>query len=147
MDGQVKRFWIAGLNIACLFGWLAFMLADNQPPYSYIVEKSFVRPNPAHSGRQVTIHWEFKINRLCPGAIVRTIVDARTKAKVSYDPTPALGTVAMGDTSLERTFFLPEEMLPGPKLYRANAEYICNPLHRIWPLKVQTPDLAFEVTN
>jgi hypothetical protein len=66
---------------------------------------------------------------------------------VSYDPTPALGTVKIGDTSIERTFFLPEGMLPGRKLYRANAEYICNPLHRIWPLKVQTPDIPFDVSG
>jgi hypothetical protein len=143
----MRAQWIIGAALAVLFGLVAFMAADNQSPYTYIVEQSYVRPNPAHSGRQVTVHWELKINRICPGVIVRTIVDARTKAKVSYDPAPALVTVKAGDTSLERTFLLPEEMLPGPKLYRANAEYVCNPLHRIWPLKVQTPDLAFEVTN
>lgn len=144
---MMRPFWIIGINLACVSGWLAYMAADNVPPYNYIVERSYVKPNPAPSGRQVTVHWEFKINRLCPGAVGRTIVDAKSGARVSYDPTPALSTVRPGDTSLERTFFLPEEMPPGPKLYRANAEYACNPLQRIWPLKVQTPDLPFEVTN
>ena len=141
----MKFYWIIGSFIAALLAALAYMAADNQHPYTYNVEKSYVKPNPAAAGRQITVHWEFVTHRTCPGAIVRTIVDARTGAKVSYDPTPALGTVRMGDISMERTFFLPEEMLPGPKLYRSNAEYICNPLHRIWPLKVQTPDIAFEV--
>lgn len=143
----MKIVWIIGVNIACLFGWLAYMVGDNQPPYSYIVEQSYVIPNPSQSGHQVQVHWQFKINRLCPGSIVRTVVDAKTGAKFSYDPTPALGTVRGGDDHLDRTFFLPDGIRPGPKLYRANAEYICNPLHRIWPLKVQTPDIPFEVSN
>lgn len=143
----MRAQWIIGAVLALLLGGVAYMAADNQPPYDYIIEQSYVRPNPAHPGRQITVHWELKINRICPGVIVRTIVDAKTKARVSYDPALALVTVRAGDTSLERTFFLPEEMLPGPKLYRANAEYICNPLNRIWPLKVQTPDLYFEVIN
>jgi hypothetical protein len=143
----MKLLWIVGVIVSIVLGCIAFMFADNQPPYSYIVEKSYVIPNPSHAGHQVLIHWEFKINRLCPGTIVRTIVDAKTGATISYDPTPALSTVKIGDTFLERTFFLPEGIRPGPKLYRANAEYVCNPLHRVWPLKVQTPDIPFEVTT
>lgn len=143
----MKLFWLGGVSLAVVACAIAYMLSDNQPPYSYIIEKSYVIPNPSQAGHQVTVHWELKVNRLCAGVIVRTIVDAKTGAKVSYDPTPSLSTMRMQDTSLERTFFLPEGAQPGPKLYRANAEYICNPLHRIWPLKVQTPDIHFEVTT
>jgi hypothetical protein len=143
----MKRFWIVGCIIASLFGWVSYMVADTTPPYSYIISESYVIPNPSHAGRQVTVHWQLTINRLCPGIIVRTIVDAKTGATVSYDPTAALTTIKMGDTFLERTFFLPEEMQPGPKLYRSNAEYVCNPLHHIWPLKVQTPDIPFNVID
>lgn len=133
--------------LSLILGLASFLLADNQPPYDYIVNQSYVRPDPAHGGQQVTVHWELKVKRICPGIIIRTIVDAKTKASVSYDPTPAAATVRIGDTSLERTFFLPAAILPGPKLYRVNAQYICNPLQHLWPLKVQTPDLVFEVIN
>lgn len=141
----MKAFWIAGINIACIAGWLTFMIADNLSPYEYIAAESSVIPSQALAGHQVTVHWQIKVNRLCPGAIVRTIVDARTGARTSYDPTPAILTIRVTDTALDRTFLLPEGIRPGPKIYRANAEYICNPLHRIWPLRIQTPDLHFEV--
>lgn len=142
---KLKRYWIIGFFVALVCGQFAYLAADNQPPYSYIVDKSYIKPNPAHPGRQIIVHWEFKINRLCPGIVIRTIADAITGASISYDPAPVFNQVKFGDTSLERTFFLPEGMLPGKKLYRAHAEYVCNPLQRIWPLKVQTPDIAFEV--
>ena len=143
----MRPVWFVGIFLTILLGAVGFMLADNQQPYIYLAEKSYVRPDPAAPGHQILVHWEFKVNRVCPGLIVRTLVDARTGAKISYDPILALGTIKMGDTSLERTFLLPEGMLPGHKIYRANAEYVCNPLHRIWPLKVQTPDIHFEVKS
>jgi hypothetical protein len=145
MGGQMKLFWFSGYLIATLFGLFAYLLADNQPPYVYIVDESYVIPSHVSPGHQVAVHWSIKVNRLCPGSIVRTIVDARTGARVSYDPTPAILTIESGDTALDRSFLLPDGIRPGNKIYRANAEYICNPLQRIWPLKVQTPDLFFEV--
>lgn len=141
----MRVFWVAGLNLAAILGLFAYMLADNQPPYTYFGDESYIIPQRASPGHQVSVHWKIKVNRLCPGAIVRTIVDARTGARTSYDPTPAIVTIRPEDTSLDRTFMLPEGMGAGRKLYRANAEYVCNPLQRIWPLKVQTPDLMFEV--
>lgn len=145
MDGKMKLIWIIGVNVACICGWIGYMAADNQPPYDYFVTESYVVPSPSLAGHQVTVHWKLKVNRICPGFIIRTIVDAKTMARVSYDPAPAFGMVRTDDDHLDRTFFLPEGMRPGPKIYRANAEYVCNLLQRIWPLKVQTPDLHFEV--
>lgn len=141
----MRVFWVVGLNLAAILGLLAFMIADNQPPYTYFADGSYLIPERAAPGHQISVHWKIKVNRLCPGAIVRTVVDARTGARMSYDPTPAMVTIQMGDSSLDRTFLLPQGMGPGRKLYRANAEYVCNPLQRIWPLKVQTPDLFFDV--
>lgn len=141
----MKLFWFAGYAIAIGFGGCAYLLADNQPPYIYDIEQSYVIPSRASPGHQVAVHWSIKVNRLCPGSIVRTIVDARTGARMSYDPTPGDMTIEPTDTVLDRTFLLPQGMGLGPKIYRANAEYACNPLQRIWPLKVQTPDLLFEV--
>lgn len=121
------------------------MFADNQPPYTYDAEHSYIKPDPSDGGKQVIVHWAIKVNRLCPGSIYRTIVDARTGAKVTYDATPAFLSIKQDDTVLERSFHLPEEILSGPKIYRANAEYYCNPLQRFFPLKVQTPDIKFTV--
>lgn len=127
---------------------LAYMLADNQPPYVYDASKSYVKPEKTASGKQVTVHWHLaRINRVCVGTIVRYIVDQHTNARISYDPTAAAATIEVGMNYLERTFFLPQEMTPGKKWYYAEGSYACNPLQRFYPLVTRTPRLSFEVTE
>lgn len=127
------------------------MMLDNDPPYVYDVTGSYLIPEKTQAGHQITVHWKFsKINRVCAGDVQRTIVDARSGARTTYDPVPvalmSTMTRSINDEYLDRTFALPSGIVPGPKIYRANAEYFCNWLQRFWrPLKVQTPDLFFEV--
>lgn len=137
-------FWTAGAFLSIAFGVISYLAADNQPPYDYDVSKSYIKPSVSQAGHQVTVHWEVKINRICKGFIVRNIIDSRTGAITSYDPVAALG-LPTGDDFLDRTFFLPEGMGVGPKLYRVQAEYNCNLLQNFFPLKVQTPDLHFVI--
>lgn len=125
------------------FGIAGFLSADNKPPYSYNAAKSYIKPDPAGAGRQVTIHWEVKNNRYCPGFITRSIIDAKTKVIVSYDPFPAL--FEEGEHFIDRSFYLPDSIEPGIKIYRVNGVYFCNILQRLWPLKVQSPDIFFEI--
>ena len=146
MKKRSCSFWLVAIYLTIVFGAFGFMLADNQPPYVYDVSQSYVKPNPTIPGHQVEVFWKLKkINRICPGSNVRTIVDERTGASFSYDATPAMATIKFGDDHLSRTFLLPDGISTGRKIYRANLEYACNPLQRFWPLKVQTPDLHFEV--
>jgi hypothetical protein len=126
---------------------IAYMLADNQPPYVYDEGKSYVVPSVTTAGRQMTVYWHFKkVNRVCIGSITRHVVDQDTGVRFSYDPTAAARTVELGDNLLTRTFFLPPDVTPGKKWYYADAEFACNPLQRIYPLRVRTPRLSFEVT-
>lgn len=146
----MKRYWIPVILSALISAFLiaptVYMIADNQPPFEYDAERSYVVPRVTESGRQMLVHWEFKrINRICPGSITRYVVDRRTTARFSYDPTPAATTVEIGEDHLDRTFFLPQEVPPGPKWYYATAEFACNPLQRFYPMRVQTPRLPFEV--
>lgn len=125
---------------------LAYMLADVQPPYEYDAEHSYIVPSTTPSGRQMLVHWHFvRVNRVCPGAITRYIVDQRTGARLSYDPTAAARTIDVGDKYLDRTFYLPAAISPGMKWYYSEGEYACNPLQRLYPLRVRTPRLSFEV--
>lgn len=148
MINYMKRsgliFWAAAANLTVITGSISYMLADNQPPYTYDASKSYVKPNPAEMGHQVTVHWEFKVNRMCKGFITRLIIDVRTGVVVSYDPIAALGRPT-GDFYMDRTFYLPDSIEPGMKIYRVSGEYSCNLLQRFWPLKVHTPDLYFEI--
>lgn len=140
-----KIFWMIGLHLFVIFWTLGYLIADNTPPYIYFADESYVKPSVTQKGHQVEVYWKLKVNRICPGHIIRSIVDEKTGVKFSYDPYPAISAIKIGDDHLSRTFLLPEGISPGKKIYRANAEYVCNPLQRFWPLKVQTPDLQFEI--
>lgn len=127
---------------------IVYMYLDNVPPYEYDAGKSYIVPSRAHVEHQVTIHWAItKINRICRGYVVRFIIDADTGVKTTYDATPAATSVERGDTELDRTFTLPPNVAPGVKIYRSEGFYSCNPLQQLWPLRVVTPDIRFEVVQ
>ena len=140
--------WIFGITIASGLGWLAFMMADNEPPYEYDAERSFIVPSKAHDGEQVTVMWKLKtVNRICPGSNRRVLFDPTTRVILaSYDPTPAAVSESIKDGYLNRTFLLPRALPAGLIGYRANVCYECNPFQRfIKPLCVATPELFFSV--
>lgn len=130
----------------CIIAPVTYMALDNTPPYEYALGDSYVLPSKTPTGTQLLVHWHFaKVNRFCPGFTTRIIVDQKSGAKIEYESTPVSRDVE--NNHLDRTFFLPPMMNPGPKIYRVKLEFYCNPLQRIWPLRLQTPDLPFEVTD
>ena len=144
----MKRFWIAGVGIACVTGWLAFMAADNQPPYEYDAANSYIVPSIANDGDQLTVRWKIKVNRICPGSNSRVLFDRQTGVVLaSYDPTPAAVSASIKDGYLNRTFLLPRGALPSGEIgYRATVCYQCNLLQKfVKPLCVTTPELTFRV--
>jgi hypothetical protein len=139
---------VIGLWLATIFGGGAFMFADNTPPYEYDAEQSYIVPSTAHDGEQITVMWKLKkINRICPGSNHRVLFDPKTRVILaSYDPTPAAVSESIIDGYLNRTFLLPRGALPeGAIGYRANVCYVCNPLQRLFPLCVTTPELFFRL--
>lgn len=142
----MRHIIIAASIITILFITpLAYMLADNQPPYVYDTENSYIVPQQNRVDHQATAHWSFKrVNRLCPGLVYRVIVDVNSGAQTIFDPVPA-SVISMKATYINRTFTLPPNLAPGPQLYRAHIAFRCNALQRFWPLMVRTPDLPFQV--
>lgn len=143
------------LSISALFSLLvivpvSYMTFDTDPPYVYEpAPSSYVIPHQTQAGHQITVHWKLvRVNRVCVGLITRYIVDKHTGVRVTYDPVPAAGALETTDTSLDRTFFLPQGIAPGPKLYFADGIYGCNLLQRYWkPLVVRTPTLEFDILS
>lgn len=144
---MMKFPWIIGGVFAVLFGWVAFMAADNQPPYEYDAANSYVVPSPANDGEQITVKWKLsKVNRVCPGSNRRMLFDPKTKVLLAtYDPTPAAFSASLVDGYLNRTFLLPRGALPSGEIgYRATVHYECNLFQKyVRPLVVTTPDLIF----
>lgn len=127
-----------------------YLLADNEPPYVYDLEHSYIIPTQVHSTHQAVAHWSVsRVNRVCRGITVSTVVDDVTKIKTFYDAQPAI-IVDPADSDkfgkvLERPFWLAPGILPGPKIYKGESYYACNILQNLWPLHVSTPPLPFEV--
>jgi hypothetical protein len=146
---QLRWQFAIGLVASSLLGWVAFMAADNTPPYEYDTEKSYIIPARAADGDQITVVWKIKkINRICPGANKRELFDPQTKVILAtYDASPAAvsGTIVQG--YLNRTFKLPRSILPPGRIgYRATICYECNLFQKLArPLCVTTPDLFFEI--
>lgn len=139
----MKRFWMGGISLMLLLGAFAYMAADNQPPYGW--ETGEVIPDPAPDGATVSIHWRFKVHRVCPGIVQRQIIDAQDVVH-NYDPVPA-ASVRDVTPDFWVTFTLPTGLPPGPSKYRVHAEYYCNPLQYIWPIHVTTPEIIFTLEN
>lgn len=147
METQFKLTWAVSAAVSMfIIAPLAYMVADTQPPYEYDAEMSYIIPAKTQKGHQVTVHWKFsKVNRYCPGWVTRSVVDQQTGARVTYDPRPVSSKSNVDNDGLDRTFFLPQGITPGLKWYYADAEFACNPLQHIYPLRVRTPRLSFEV--
>lgn len=146
----MKLLWFVGILISLLLGTLAYMMADNQPPYTYDLEKSYIVPARAKDGDQIAVRWRLKnINRICPGSNRRMLFDPQTKVILAaYDPTPAAVADSIKDGYLNRTFMLPKSMQSGRIGYRANVCYECNLYQKyVKPLCVMTPDLFFEIVE
>ena len=133
--------------VSVVIAWVTFMTFDTTPPYEYDAGSSYVIPSKTQAGHQVTVHWKLsRVNRVCPGTVTRSVVDAVTKVRITYDPALAAQSVVPGDDELNRTFLLPSGISPGKKLYYADGSYGCNLLQRWWkPLVVRTPTLEFEI--
>lgn len=139
---------IFGMVLMLPCAWLAYMAADNQPPYEYDALNSRVVPSPAHDGDQITVKWKLaKVNRVCPGSNRRVLFDPKTRVILaSYDPTPAAISSNIEDGYLNRTFMLPRGLLPASDIgYRATVCYSCNLLQEFRPLCVSTPELIFRI--
>lgn len=128
---------IAALVFVGLPGYFAF---DNEPPYVYLDGEVF--PDPAPEASQVTVRWKIKVNRMCPGAVQRQLIDSRGLTH-TYDAAPAAESGSIKDGYLLRTFTLPQNMPTGITKYRANVCFSCNPLQVFFPMCRTTPDLTF----
>jgi len=145
-----RKQFVIGAFLAAIIGWVAYMIADNAPPYEFDGLASVIVPPKAYGGDQITVRWKIKrINRVCPGTTERILFDPNTKIIIAnYDKTSAAAEESLKDGYLNRTFALPRELPAGPIAYRANICYQCNAFQAfIRPMCKTTPTLLFEVQN
>jgi hypothetical protein len=137
-----RAFWFLGM--ASLGAWLAVMSLDDQPPYVYNANQSFIIPDPAPQGAMVTVEWALTtVRRECPGSVQRTFRDLDTGRIVTVlDTTPMSRSVRQGDKRLPRSFELPPD-LPARVGYSAKVCAQCNLLQHVFPMCFNTPEITF----
>jgi hypothetical protein len=136
--------FVSFLFSAIVVAPMAYMLADNEAPYIYDVEHSYIKPSETMADHHVIVHWEMRINRICPGMVVRNIIDAHTGVKITYDAVPAVH-LSMTDPTINNVLYLPAGILPGAKLYQVDGYFSCNLLQQFYPLHTVTPRIPFTI--
>ena len=145
---------IAWLFSATAFGgWLGWQYFDNEIPLVY--SNGRIEPDPASTGTAVSLTWDIKVNRVCPGTVHRLLyyADYPDLAPISYDRTPSALSVNQHSHYLIKTFSLPAALNPRATerevriRYTANVCFSCNPLQSVFTnlLCTATPELLFSI--
>jgi len=129
------------------FAPVLWMALDRVPPYERL--SGTIKPDYPTPGSNIEIEWEIKTLRACiPSArlsVRRQIVDAKGTVW-NFDPTTS---VYYDETTrgrqINRSISLPRGVATGPATYRSMACFSCNPIHALWPVCVDKPEITFTI--
>jgi hypothetical protein len=135
---------IAAAGIIFAISTVFWMAIDRDPPFVRISGK--IIPENPRAGQWVESYWQVKGSRWCPGSLRRQVIDSHDVVW-SLDPGPiAFGIeIPVGSPDFRRRFQLPPKAEPGRAVYRVTTAYVCNPLHRWWPVVTTGPDVPFDI--
>lgn len=145
---KIRPYWsLFGILLCGMSAWVAYMIADVEPPYVYYGEESYIIPSSAEKGEQMVVHWKVKQNRYCPGYTVRQLFDPKTTAIIATYDTAQMAPVnsVSPEGYLIRTFTLPRAISSGRTGYRTVVCFSCNPLRRLVPVCEMSPYLYFNI--
>ena len=127
---------------AVIFAPLIWWIADRSPPV--IFEGYDLFPPKVRPGE--TIYRVVKVNRLrhCITDPDTVMIDG-AKVRWQFDEPPLLSPGPLGHDSYKRPMVIPMQANPGTAEIRVSATYVCNPIHKIWPIKVIAEPLTFEI--
>lgn len=143
-----KQHIIAAIVSTIVFTPLTWFMMDREPPYER-VSGEILPPDPK-PGDYVEVSWQIKVNRQCRRDqrrnVTRTIIDSIGKI-TDFDAVEGVyggGRFTEGDT-LNRGFYLPQTIDPGPAIYKSTACFACNPIQYLWPICISHPHINFTI--
>jgi hypothetical protein len=142
-DMLYRLRWFATSMLVLCLGQVLVWAFDREPPLrlvGYAVER------PVHPGGplRITLAVERDMRQACDVQITRYIIDGRGFR--FYLPQIGLDAHAISElhatTRDENRILLqmPDDAAPGEARYGNALSYVCNPVHKLWPVRV-----AFEV--
>jgi hypothetical protein len=127
-----------------LSGFLGLWIADRDPPIA--LNNSRVMTPVVEPGGQLKVRYGVYRFRSCATHIDRWIFSGEAKVRTTLDDVDYQSSpVPLGPADFVAVVDIPKRIEPGPAVYRIAATYVCNPLHRIWPVKTAPPEIHFEI--
>lgn len=145
--GESQRQFSRLINNVVMFGFMvllvlaAGMALDRTPPYERQVGE--IIPAIAKSEEEVAIRWTGAVRRSCGGTVCRYITGADGRTRF-LGCVPAIYAQVADSIDLIRYFRLPK-LPPGPASYQAITSFVCNPMHKLFPIVVDGPVVRFSV--
>lgn len=123
---------------------LVFIVGIRTSPYTYI--RGQMVDEEVTAGMLGYVRWTGMYKRNCTGEFFRTILDSGDNIHyLLVIPDPPDDDELNVPVEWTRAFILPHGAAEGPALYRVRAQYWCNPLQHLWPIKIDLPDIPFKV--
>ncbi len=141
MTVVVPGFLIAAL-LAGLFGTF---LADRDPPISIIsaeVLTPMVRP-----GDPFTMRFKVVRHRSCAIHADRVLRDSAGGREILEDFDLKTDPGPIGNDSFLVHVTVPAAFKPGPAHYITAAEFACNVVHKLWPIRAPVREFTFEIVG
>jgi len=128
--------------VLVVFAPLIWWITDRTPPVRFIEYGIF--PPTVRAGETVYRIIKLERLRLCETDPDTVIIDG-AKVRWNYEEPPLIAPGSIGVDEYKRPVVIPLQASPGPAEMRTSASYICNPIHRIWPIKIIAEPLRFNI--
>jgi hypothetical protein len=140
--------WFFTAMIAICLGQIVVWAFDREPPFKLI---GYSVERPVHPGGplRITLSVQRDVSRACDVNITRYITDGRGFRY--YLPQIELDQRAIDE--LEKSMRdenrillqMPEDAAPGQAVYGNGLSYECNPVHKVWPIRMAY-EIPFDLT-
>lgn len=147
LSREIWRNVFAAIFAIFIFAPLLWFVLDREPPYMRL--NGVIDPPVPKPEDWIKVVWQIHPLRndcrpIGPRGLTRTIIDGAGQV-IDIDPVDTL--YDGGSSPIVRSFQLPRGATPGHSRYRASACFACghNPLHYLWPICVDKPEISFDI--
>lgn len=142
---KVSVHFIAAMISLFIVVPLVLVVGDRSTPYVYIGGSI---EGDAIPGQVSYVHWKGMYRRNCTGQFFRKIVDSGDNIhSLLVIPDPPDDDEMNVEVEWSRAFIVPLGAMEGQATYRVYADYWCNPFQSFWPIRINIPDISFNIVR
>lgn len=143
---QTLRGWLAAITLLSLIafwsGLVGFWVQDRAVP---VKGKAVDIVGPVYPGGRLLVRWNVHRDRACAATRQELIVDVQGVRWLIAAQTYSGPAGPLGDDSFITQTPLPADIPTGAATMRVTLSFVCNPIHRLWPIVSTAPDLPFRI--